>query len=149
MQGDMINDDEKVRAIFRDNVGRRRRHERWLFGAFAVFVVSVLAASLDRSWAWRPMGWLPFLAWLVTAGLIVLAPPLMCGCCNKTLDKALARYCPECGADAIERPGPHKLAVCDHCASCHRTLTRGRRRSRRWKIRFCTYCGALLDETGV
>jgi hypothetical protein len=72
-------------------------------------------------------------------------PKLTCPCCNNRADHAVEQFCPECGSRSLERE--NALVFVTRCCSCGKKLVRGKRR--RYKIRYCTVCGAYLDEHGI
>jgi hypothetical protein len=81
---------------------------------------------------------------IVTAMITgMLAPSLRCPTCRRNAERELERYCPECGGSPLEE---YRLFA-RRCTSCHKRLSRGKRRN--YRVRFCTNCGAYLDAEGV
>jgi hypothetical protein len=75
-----------------------------------------------------------------------LLPKIVCPACHKEADQEIDQFCPECGSPGLD--GEYGLFSVTRCDSCCKKLLRGKG-GRRYKIRFCTFCGAQLDESGV
>ena len=76
-------------------------------------------------------------------------PKLICPACELDTDGAIVRFCPECGSEKLQMKGDDKYFLCSpRCQSCSKQLSR-RKGRRVYRIRFCTRCGAYLDEQGV
>lgn len=78
---------------------------------------------------------------------------LRCPACKKRLEPARGLYCPLCGSDRFEY-GRHKIgplfARRPYCPSCeHKIADSSGDDSRTYRIRGCTHCGVMLDETGL
>jgi hypothetical protein len=127
---------------FRPQAERYRRRIRLFFFLFAGAVLMTAAAAFGPArWA-RPVG-LPGIALMVAAlGAILRRPRLLCPGCAKPAE-SFDRFCPACGADGLRRY-QFTAAKCDHCGP-----TLGHSKYRNYVIRFCTWCGALLDRRGV
>jgi hypothetical protein len=84
-------------------------------------------------------------------GSLVWLPKLDCPGCHARLDKgpgflsqsSLGEYCPECGAAAVG-----KGWLYPKCTACGKRLTQGRG-GRQYKIRYCTWCDARVDDEGL
>lgn len=127
---------------FRPQAERYRSRIRLCLTLFACAVVMTAAAAFGpASWT-KPLG-IPGTT-LVFVALVAFftKPRLLCPCCGKSTE-GFDRFCPVCGADGLRRY-QITAAKCDHCG---RTL--GHYKYRNYLIRFCTYCGALLDRRGV
>jgi predicted RNA-binding Zn-ribbon protein involved in translation (DUF1610 family) len=55
----------------------------------------------------------------------------------------IGQFCPECGASALKEGW-----LGEKCTACGKSLTRGRN-GRHYKIHYCTWCGAHVDDKGV
>jgi hypothetical protein len=73
----------------------------------------------------------------------LLAPPLRCPTRHADAGGELERYCPECGGS----PLADSWLFARRCTSCRKRLVRGK--GRHYRVRFCTNCGAYLDDAGV
>ena len=85
---------------------------------------------------------------IVAGGFIfgaVTLPKLICPSCCHRADQEVEQFCPECGSFSLE--SEDGLLSVTRCRSCGKRLVRGKRR--RYKIRYCTICGAYLDNDGV
>ena len=71
---------------------------------------------------------------------------LICPSCCQRADKEAEQLWPECGSLALEKED--NFFVVTRCRSCDMNLMRGKG-GRRYKIRYCTICGAHLDDIGV
>jgi hypothetical protein len=110
-----------------------------VFGAIAsAFLSSLLRYDPISLW------FIAFVPLCILAGFVTvwLAPPLRCPTCHTNAGGALKRYCPECGGSPLEET----WLLPRRCTSCGKRLVRGM--SRRYRVRFCTCCGAYLDESG-
>jgi hypothetical protein len=84
-------------------------------------------------------------------GSLVWLPKLICPGCQKKMDQSpgflgrsgLGDFCPECGAASVE-----KGWFFPKCTSCGKTLSQGRN-GRQFKIRYCTWCDARVDDAGL
>ena len=86
------------------------------------------------------------------AGLLLakrITPKLICPGCECDVDCETVRFCPECGSSDVQMKGDdHYFLLWPTCKTCKAEL-RKRKGGRVYKIRFCTRCGAHLDERGV
>jgi len=78
----------------------------------------------------------------ITTGIANTMP--RCPLCDSRLHGRLGHFCPNCGAAEL---APGRLGV-PYCSAC-RTYMTGMKGRRRYKIRACTWCGLMLDETGL
>jgi predicted RNA-binding Zn-ribbon protein involved in translation (DUF1610 family) len=77
---------------------------------------------------------------------LVWLPRLRCPACQEKMEAqsgSLGTYCPECGQAALE-----ESFLGQKCTACGKSLRNGRG-GRSYKIRFCTRCGAHVDDEGV
>src|SRR2546423_537700 len=114
---------------------------------FMVCVLSaILAGLLSRPLHYDRSPWLyAFFMFCILTGIVTMlfAPSLRCPTCRANAGGELERYCPECGGS----PLVESWLFDRRCTSCRKRLVRGK--SRRYRVRFCTNCGAYLDEAGV
>jgi predicted amidophosphoribosyltransferase len=93
------------------------------------------------------VGWIGCLSFATIASLGKLfLPKLSCPRCHWRVGNSVDRFCPDCGAEAIEKG---KFLRQPLCRSCGRQLTTSRRGRRLYQIHCCTQCGALLDHEGL
>ena len=78
-------------------------------------------------------------------------PKLVCPACELDTDGEIVRFCPECGSADLQTKGDDKYFLdWPRCRSCGKQLSKRARSDRRlYRVRFCTRCGAYLDEQGV
>jgi len=93
------------------------------------------------------------IAWAVFASVLIISTrltrKLICPACKRSTEGEIIRFCPECGDTHLQQKGDDKFfLIAPRCSSCSKELIKMRGR-RRYKIRFCTCCGAWLDERGV
>lgn len=69
---------------------------------------------------------------------------ITCPYCHNHVMRIPDQFCPECGSLSLERETERFYAT--KCCSCGNRLTQ---RKRSYKIRYCTVCGAYLDEIGI
>jgi len=132
---------------------RRRKHIALMLIVGLVFACAVLAQSSVGNFigVW---GLVALLACWVCAVLVVLfGLRLKCPACEKPLMPATGPYCPNCGSEAYEQgrhvrgTPPSRYAFCPFCNSA---ISDGDGdQPRTYRIRGCTHCGVMLDETGV
>jgi hypothetical protein len=127
---------------FRPQAERYRRRI-WLFLVVLAGGVLLTAAGVfgPDSWA-KPVG-IPG-AGLIGTSLVIMftRPRLVCPGCGKPAE-GFDRFCPVCGADGLRR---YQITAAK-CDSCGRSL--GHYKYRNYRIRFCTFCDALLDRRGL
>jgi hypothetical protein len=118
------------------------RVEWWAaLGLFAAVLFLALSGPAARPFA---------IAALVVAGctFVYLARrvPKMCcpNCSQDQLKNKLGTFCPECGAQGLQKEG---WLMAAKCPSCNRVMARGKS-GRLWKIRACSKCGQWLDDIG-
>jgi predicted amidophosphoribosyltransferase len=132
--------DEELRISFKATVEAHRKRSHYVF--WPILALGLIAMFFLPSWP----TWFVFIAVVITAGFLV--PSLKCPSCRKDTESKVARFCPECGAEAVKQPGFLSLDGTSKCEACGKTLARWRS-GRRHKIRFCTHCGSHLDSDGV
>jgi hypothetical protein len=78
-------------------------------------------------------------------------PKLICPMCKAAADGEIIKFCSECGSDKLQRKGEDKYFLpWPRCHACGKDLSRSTKGNRRlYRIRFCTRCGAFLDERGL
>ena len=77
-------------------------------------------------------------------------PKLVCPSCTLSLDTDIVRFCPECGAEDLVIKGDEKYFLnWPQCRVCGKELAQKRGGRRAYLTRFCTRCGASLDEQGL
>lgn len=131
------------REAFRPVAAAYRRYRAyWMASVLGAIVPPVILSSIDAA----------ILVWLIPVSIIlgviavvalIRAPRLSCPACSYDVCRDIENYCPECGADSLQRAPMFGFK----CLGCDKTLRRGRRRS--YRIRYCTNCGAYLDEEGI
>jgi hypothetical protein len=93
---------------------------------------------------WAVAGFLS--CWVMLVSIAFLSPKLLCPACANKIDKGLGPFCPECGADALQRGGWFRAP---RCSTRGRAMQVGRGNARGYKIRACTHCGMWLDDKGL
>jgi len=81
---------------------------------------------------------------------VILQPRFpSCPACHGRLDGRFGHFCPSCGRRQLR--GDSYQAHCDGCGESIDLKWRegGRGRCRRYRIRACTHCGLLVDQTGL
>jgi hypothetical protein len=135
---------QAFRALAASYRHRHRISSYWLFG-FAGFSVAfmffggVLHVPLSQ-WLLLPA----LICWLVGFGLSITAPSLVCPGCGNDMTYMFGRYCPECGADDLNRARWFRVTKCTACGKTLRWT-----KHQRYKIRARTHCGLALDEEGL
>jgi hypothetical protein len=77
-------------------------------------------------------------------------PELICPACKLDANCQPVQFCPECGAKELQKKGEDKYFLAwPQCRSCGKVLRVGKGGRRQYRIRFCTRCGACLDEQGI
>jgi predicted RNA-binding Zn-ribbon protein involved in translation (DUF1610 family) len=131
------------RQQFQPVAQRYRRHCRM---SIALIFTSILSAWVASAYDYERSPW--FVAFFLLSALVFivatfLAPALRCPTCGANAGGELERYCPECGGSPLDE----SWLFARRCSSCNKQLVRGK--SRHYRVRFCTNCGAFLDEDGV
>ena len=145
----MSKDAASIQYAFRAQLERRRRYGRALFiplGAFCTCIVVAFTPGFRRIGL---VALLCLLAFTLVSGLAFIAiwlatPSLKCVACGRKID-AIDTFCPECGKPDLPTVRWYQVRRCNSCGK-QLAVTRA---GRRWTIRFCTYCGVRLHETGV
>jgi hypothetical protein len=79
-----------------------------------------------------------------------LLPELICPACKLDVNCEPVRFCPECGASELQKKGEDKYFLAwPRCQGCGKVLGVGKGGRRQYRVRFCTRCGAYLDEEGI
>jgi hypothetical protein len=140
---------------FKAHAQRYRRRKRIALSLMIGFmVVGVLMMNINlpnEAAIWG--GGLMAASWLFALLIFVSGLRLRCPACKKRLEPARGLYCPMCGSDRFEY-GRHKIgplfARYPYCPSCeHKIDDPSGDDSRTYRIRGCTHCGVMLDETGL
>jgi predicted RNA-binding Zn-ribbon protein involved in translation (DUF1610 family) len=138
----------RLQQAFRTAAASYRHRQRMcsyaLFGFFGwgvafMFFGGVLHVAWVR-WLFVPA----MICWMVFFGLPITAPTMACPSCGNDMEHRFGRYCPECGADGLQRA---PWLPNNECISCGKTLRH--HKGRHYKIRACTHCGLWLDEDGL
>lgn len=131
------------RVEFKPMAARHRTMSRLLgivmLPAFGFWLV--LWAGRDR----RIAGVGFFVCWAIFFFGSFMLPKIICPSCHHKADHVVDCFCPECGSPVLDRA--YGFFSITRCCSCGKKLTG--RRGRRYKIRFCTVCGAHLDDVGA
>ena len=139
----MSNQNQDCRVRFAETAFAHRKQGRLVY--FVVVPLMLLFWYLGANV-------LAVLTFVVLFGVIVYAnlslPKLTCPACELNADCDFVRFCPECGSEKVQTKEEKFFLERPRCDSCSAVL--GRKKGERlFKIRFCTRCGAYLDENGV
>jgi hypothetical protein len=119
----------------------RSRKRSFVKFALSGFVLAGIAALAPESLA-AYFG-VPAIALIGTSLILFFTMPgITCPACQKSAE-TFDKFCPECGASGLH---VDKL-LGTRCDSCGKTL--GTYKTRNYRIRFCTHCGVMLDQTGL
>ena len=126
----------------------RRRRLQLMFLLFPLLLAFWYLAFFAKAPAFALLVFVIFFAGLLLAKRIV--PKLICPVCQLEADCEIIRFCPECSSELqMKTNGDDKyFLVWPTCKAC-KTELRKKKGGRVYKIRFCTRCGAYLDERGV
>lgn len=132
------------REQFRPVARKYRRHGGIVVTFILLGMLSAWAASkyhYDRS-PW----FVAFFLLCCVGGVVAMlrAPTLRCPGCGADAGGVPERFCPDCGDKSVV----DNALSAYRCTSCRKRLT-SRRGGRRYRVRFCTHCGAHLDDAGV
>lgn len=128
------------------------RRRRWQLG-FA-FVPLLLVFWSLIFFAPKPPGFAVAVFLIIFVGILFskrITPKLICPVCQLDADCEIVRFCPECDSSELqvkEKDDDNYFLVWPTCKAC-KTELRKRKGGRVYKIRFCTRCGAYLDERGL
>jgi hypothetical protein len=132
------------RETFRSVLAKQRRYARFVgVPFFIVWGVLVLGPSVLRD----AKSWFngATLIWFgVGVGLFLFGPKLRCPACTEHVDRGFGRFCPECGAPALQHRDWYQPPK---CAACGREMMKGKGPPQ-YIIRACTHCGIVLDDVG-
>lgn len=146
-----MDESRDFRTEFKPTADEYRRVSKFLMMGFLLLIpFGILAWKVP---GFRAIGIAGF-AMCIAAPLIgslVWLPKLICPGCQKRLDQnpgflgraGIGDFCPECGAAAVKRGWFYPK-----CMSCGKALSRGRN-GRNFKIHYCTWCGAHVDDKGL
>ena len=135
---------DRLRDAFRSVASDYRRHTRVSYVAAGGFAGCLIAALILPKvlfpWFLIPA----FTFWLVALGSMASAPCLICPGCSNEIDCSFGRYCPECGSPELQTVGWLRSP---RCTACGKSMRRGK--GRHYRIRACTHCGLMLDDSGL
>jgi hypothetical protein len=138
---------QDLRETFRPIAERYRKKKRVVSLLSSALLAAALISKL-LEWQsvylaiWGALGLL--LVVLLGVGLVGEKPA--CPNCNGSLFSYLGAYCPECGSRSVNKGG---WPGSPRCEACGKDLGHGAKGRRRYKVRSCTDCGCLLDDTGL
>jgi hypothetical protein len=133
------------REQFRPILTAYRKHQRfeslvafpiWLFVVVAVFFHSKIYTLIGVG---------SFIAWCFASDYFAPTSKLECPACHQPPHKGLYRFCPECGSATITEG---KWPWAPKCETCKKNLIFSKGRAF-YTVRFCTHCGAHLDDKGL
>lgn len=124
------------------NTHRNRKQVFW----FVVLVGTICWLLVPSFRRFRVAGVLVFWAIGFIGGTFLLR--LVCPACHKNLEGGSGRFCPACGANAIDKPGFWSLGI-SQCGVCGAKLSKGKGGRRNYKLRFCTQCGVHVHDKGL
>jgi hypothetical protein len=124
-----------------------KRHQRYQYLALGSFFVGICCFVLSKTHP-SVSSWLIAGCFVCALGytLAVQLSRPKCPACHNALDGSFGAYCPECGAGTFPRSN---WLYPPTCLSCGTTMRRGRKGSRKYRIRACTHCGVFLDTKGL
>lgn len=89
-----------------------------------------------------------FLFWAILFFGSIVIGRLNCTACERNVRCGPERYCPACGAGGSVKNGGLWSFRTPRCELCDTALPSGKG-GPRYKIKFCTHCGAHLSDAGV
>jgi len=124
---------------------RHRRHGKIATSGIALFMIAV-AVSFFVGKSYMPvLAIVGLIGWLIALTAIITSPALQCTECDEQITRATGSYCPVCGGQSLSKGSwLHARA----CSNCGQTLRYGKG-GHRFKICYCTHCGAHLDRNGL
>lgn len=134
---------DEVRAVFARTLARREKR-RWLALklVLAAGVLTVLGTSLSPWMAGKVLAVVAGIT-LAAMGILLQREALPCPACGEDSRISLDVYCPECRGPLAQRGRDW------HCEGCERSLIPTASPKRAYRIRFCSHCGAALDDHGA
>jgi hypothetical protein len=131
---------------------RRKRIALSLLIGFMLVGVLMMNINLPSEAAIWGIG-LMAASWLFALLIFLAGLRLRCPACKKRLEPARGLYCPMCGSDQFEY-GRHKIGPLfgryPYCPSCELKISDpSGDDARTYRIRGCTHCGVMLDESGL
>jgi hypothetical protein len=133
------------RETFRSVLAKQRRYGHLVgvpfFIVWSVLVLGPFVLRDAQDWFHRAMP----IWFALGVGLFLFGPKLRCPACTKQVDRGFGRFCPECGAPALQQREWYQPAK---CATCGREMMKGKGPPQ-YIIRACTHCGIVLDDVGA
>jgi hypothetical protein len=120
---------------------RRRRRIGYIVAVGFVMCI-LLSIVFSKMLPWLAIPALTF--WIIGLVTVMRGESLVCPGCSNSIEYSFGRYCPECGSSQLQPGGWFRSR---HCAACGKSIRRYKRRN--YKIRACTHCGLVLDNTGL
>jgi hypothetical protein len=128
-----------------DEFRRRKRKLKWIAGSVMLFLglVAIFGDTRSDMVFYGLLG--TFFVSLITLIAMRMGwlPTLACPACQSDMDLGLGGFCPECGGSELK-----KNLLGTKCNACGRSLDRSKY-GRQYKVRFCSYCDAHVDDEGV
>ena len=130
------------------------RTARWLawfiiFPAWFLMAITIIGSKHASN---KHEASIAVLAWVILVVLWgLLSPKLTCPVCLLNSEGPVNKFCPECGSSNIELGQMSWQKFWYFPPQCHTCTKRFRRGKggRKYSIRYCTHCGAHLDDKGV
>ena len=142
--------DKSVGAVRKDErqsfqpIAQQYRKHGYLLGACFILVIAAGIAAVAYHFESSP--WFgTFVALCVVTGIVTMItmPKPQCTACGAAVYEAPQTYCPDCGGSPLEDGWFGR-----RCTSCHKLLSRSSK-GRSYRVRYCTCCGAYLDDAGL
>jgi len=106
----------------------------------------MLASGAHACWLGCRSGGLAITFWLLgVAGAIAPGIGFKCCECEKSLHRADGNYCPQCGSETLVKGYWWEPRRCTNC----KIELRYHKGGRRFRVCYCSECGAHLDERGL
>jgi hypothetical protein len=144
----------RLQQTFQRVASRYRRRSRVADVAIKIFMICFVALFVIVRFLLKDDElWIPYVLEGLIFGVVlfvILQPRFpSCPACHGRLDGRFGHFCPSCGRRQLR--GDSYQAHCDGCGESIDLKWRegGRGRCRRYRIRACTHCGLLVDQTGL
>jgi predicted amidophosphoribosyltransferase len=133
-----------VRAEYREALQRKDRYFNRTLLVGVAFILIVAGNLISGRRQPDPVsGFMALILWVVGAVRLVFHPRVRCPRCQGKVDSKVDHLCPECGAEGIDKGTWFRSPRCSACKMVFET----RKGGRLWQVRYCSFCGVLLDET--